>query len=90
MVVSLKTPVQAPRQGSFLRSYLSFDSGGRLVSKFGLPAATGIFGCSTPAGRCPGVAGDLVVLDGLTLYAVHTFAVSRAETEAVFASFRIE
>jgi hypothetical protein len=89
-VVSLEGPVPAARVGPFLRSYLSFSTGGRLVTKWGLPSATGIFACSTPAGPCPGVAGDLDVLDGQTLYALHTFAVSRATTEAVFASFRID
>ncbi len=88
-VVSLEGRVPPGRVGPFLRSYLSFSTGGRLVTTRGLPAATGIFACSTPAGPCPGVAGDLDVLDGHTLYAVHTFAVSRATTEAVFASFRI-
>jgi len=84
-----ETPVDANRVGSFLRGYLSSSHGGRLTAKFGLPAATGILPCFSPAPGCTGFDGDLDVLDGLTVYDVHTSGLDRPTTQAALDSFRI-
>ena len=88
-VVVLERPIDANKIGPYLRSYLSSSRGGRLTSRFGLPAATGIWPCFTPAPACLGFDGDLDVLDGSTVYDVHTSGLDRTTTQAALGSFRI-
>jgi hypothetical protein len=88
-VVILEKPVDATKIGSFLRGYLSSSQGGRLITRFGLHAATGIWPCFSPAPGCTGFDGDLDVLDGLTVYDVHTSGLDRPTTQAALDSFRI-
>lgn len=88
-VVVLEQPVDANKIGSYLRGYLSSAHGGRLITRFGLPAATGIWPCFSPAPACSGFDGDLEVLDGLTVYDVHTSGLDRTTTQAALDSFRI-
>jgi hypothetical protein len=88
-VMILEKPVDAAKVGSFLRGYLSSSHGGRLVTRFGLPAATGIWPCFSPAPGCRGFDGDLDVLDGLTVYDVHTSGLDWPTTQAALDSLRI-
>jgi hypothetical protein len=88
-VVILERPVDATKVGSFLRGYLSSSHGRRLVTRFGLPVATGIWPCFSPAPGCTGFDGDLDVLDGLTVYDVHTSGLDRSTTQTALDSFRI-
>ncbi len=89
-VVILEKPVDATKVGPYLRGYLSSSRGGRLITRFGLPAATGIWPCFSPAPGCTGFDGDLDVLDGSTVYDVHASGLDRPTTLAALHSFRID
>jgi hypothetical protein len=87
-VFQLTNPVPPNRVDGFLRSYFPTSDGGRIVSRFGLPAGTESVACSTPAGPCPGNVAVLDVLSATTLYEV--FARLDASTDqAIISSFRL-
>ena len=89
-VVILRKPVDSTEFGPYLRGYLSSSHGARLITRFGLPAATGIWPCFSPTPGCTGFDGDLDVLDGLTVYDVHTSGLDRPTTQVALDSFRID
>ena len=88
-VESLSNPVPPRRVNPFMRSYLATSHGGRIIKWFGLPAAE-IFvpGCD-PSGQCVGTVGNLVVLDGTTLFFVFTHQDSRSAALEEVNSFRV-
>jgi len=54
LVDQLTTPVPPARVDGLLRSYLPTSTDGRIVTRFGFPAAIESVPCFTPAGSCPG------------------------------------
>jgi len=92
MIVSIDTLTNAvpPRRvNPFLRSYLSTSHGGRIIKWFGLPAAEEFVPGCLPTGQCIGIIGNLVVLDGTTLYFVFTSQNTRTAAQAEVRSFRV-
>jgi hypothetical protein len=75
--------------GPFLRSYLATTHGGRIIDWFGLPAAEVFVPGCNPSGQCVGTVGNLVVLDGTTLYFVFTQQNSLTEAKEEVRSFRV-
>jgi hypothetical protein len=73
----------------FLRSYLATSRGGRIITWFGLPAAEALVPGCDPSGQCVGTVGNLVVLDGTTLYFVITHQYSQIAAQEEVRSFRI-
>ena len=86
-VDQLTAPVAPGHVDGFLRSYLPTATGGRMVTRFGLPAAIESIPCFTPAGSCPGNIAELVILDHRTLYEVRATGAPGTDA-AVLASFR--
>lgn len=88
VAVDVLAEVPPPKRlNPFLRSYLPTTHGGRIVQRFGLPAATETVPCATPSGSCGGTVSALVVLDTRTLYFVLVGA-SQASDAEVISSFR--
>jgi hypothetical protein len=88
-VESLTNFVPSRRVNPFLRSYLSTSHGGRIIKWFGLPAAEEFVPGCDPSGRCVGSVGNLVVLDGTTVYFVFTHQDSRAAAQDEIRTFRV-
>jgi hypothetical protein len=88
-IVTLTNSVPPRRIDPFLRSYLATSHGGRIIKWFGLPAAEEFVPGCDPSGRCVGTVGNLVVLDGTTLFFVlaHDNSVTAALEEV--RSFRV-
>jgi len=87
-VDQLANPLRPAQIDGFLRSYLPTSHGGRVVTRFGFPAAVESVPCSTPAGSCPGNIAVLAVLDGTTVYEVHA-SEGASTDQAIISSFRI-
>ena len=87
-VDQLTTSVPPDRVDGFLRSYLPTFTGGRIVGRFGFPAATESIPCFTPAGSCPGNIAELVILADTTVYEVHVQG-DAATDQAIISSFRL-
>ena len=88
--VELLTNVVPPRRvNAFLRSYLSTPHGGRVITWFGRPAAEEFVPGCDPSGQCVGTIGNLVVLDGTTIYFVLTHQNSQAAAQSEIRTFRI-
>ncbi len=87
-IVSLTNSVPARRVDPFMRSYLS-NRGGRIIKWFGLPAAEEFTPGCDPSGQCTGTVGNLVVLDGTTLYFVFTHEYTRTAALEEVRSFRL-
>jgi len=87
-VDQLTTAVPPARVDGLLRSYLPTSTGGRIVTRFGFPAAIESVPCFTPAGSCPGTIAELVVLTGATVYEVRAGS-DAATDQAVISSFRL-
>jgi hypothetical protein len=88
-VSSLTNIVPSKRERPFLRSYLPTNHGGRIVHWHGLLAATEFVPGCDPSGQCVGAIGELVVLDGTTLYYVFTHQMDLGTAEAEIKSFRL-
>ena len=88
LVDQLTTPVPPTRVDGLLRSYLPTSTGGRIVTRFGFPAAIESVPCFTPAGSCPGNIAELVILTGTTVYEVHVGS-DAATDQAIISSFRL-
>ena len=88
-IVTITNSVPPRRVDPFLRSYLATSHGGRIIKWFGLPAAEEFVPGCDPSGQCVGTVGNLVVLDGTTLYFVlaHDNSVTAALEEV--RSFRV-
>jgi hypothetical protein len=88
--VDVLTNVPPPsRINPFLRSYLPTTHGGRIISRFGLRAATETVPCSTPAGTCPGTVATLVFLDRKTVFEVSTSGLQSSDARKILFGFRI-
>lgn len=89
-VEALTNPVPERRLRPFLRSYLPSTHGGRIVRWQGHTAAIGFLapGCY-PGGPCFGEEGNLVVIDGTTLFNVSTEQTNLASAEASLTSFHM-
>jgi hypothetical protein len=88
-VDSLTNPVPPRRVNPFLRSYLATSHGGRIIKWYGLPAAEEFVPGCLPTGQCVGIIGNLVVLDGTTLYFVFTSQNSQTQAQEEVRSFRV-
>jgi len=88
-VESLTNTVPSRRVNPFLRSYLSTSHGGRIIKWFGLRAAEEFVPGCDPSGQCAGTIGNLVVLDGTTVYFVFTHQNSRAAAQDEIRTFRV-
>jgi hypothetical protein len=88
-VESLTNVVPTRRVDPFLRSYLATSYGGRIIKWFGLPAAEVFVPGCDPSGRCVGTVGNLVVLQGTTLYFVFTHQNSETAAEDEVRTFRV-
>jgi hypothetical protein len=87
-VDQLTTPVPPDRLDGFLRSYLPTSAGGRIVTRFGFPAAIESVPCFTPVGSCPGNIAELVILTGATVYEVRVGSAPSTD-QAIISSFRL-
>jgi hypothetical protein len=87
-IVSLTNSVPPRRVDPFMRSYLA-NHGGRIVKWFGLPAAEEFAPGCNPSGQCVGTVGNLVVLDGTTLYFVFAHENSMTAAQEEVRSFRV-
>ena len=85
----LTNSVPLRRVNPFLRSYLATSHGGRIIKWFGLPAAEEFVPGCDPSGQCVGTVGNLVVLDGTTLYFVFTHQNSQTAAQEEVRSFRV-
>ena len=88
-VESLTNPVPPTRMNPFLRSYLPTSHGGRIIKWFGLPAAKEFVPGCDPSGQCVGIIGDLVVLDGATVYVIFTHQNNLAAAQQEIRTFRL-
>ena len=88
-VSSLTNIVPSKRERPFLRSYLPTTHGGRIVHWHGLLVATEFVPGCDPSGQCVGTIGELVVLDGTTLYYIFTHQTDLVTAQAVIKSFRL-
>jgi hypothetical protein len=85
----LTNTVPLRRVDPFLRSFLATSHGGRIIKWFGLPAAEEFVPGCDPSGQCVGIIGNLVVLDGVTLYFVFTSQNSQTASQEEVRSFRV-
>ena len=88
-IVTLTNFVPPRRIDPFLRSYLSSSHGGRIIKWFGLPASEEFVPGCDPSGQCSGTVGNLVVLDGTTLYFVFAHENSMPAALEEVRSFRV-
>lgn len=88
--VTVLTKFVRPRRiDPFLRSFLATPHGVRLFQWFGLPAAEEFVPGCLPTGKCIGFVGNLVVLDGTSLYYVFTSQKSQNAALDEVHSFRL-
>jgi hypothetical protein len=87
-IVTLTNSVPPQRVDFFLRSYLS-NHGGRIIDWFGLPAAEEFVPGCNPVGQCVGTVGNLVVLNGSTLFFVFANDSNMTEARDEVRSFRV-
>jgi hypothetical protein len=87
-VESLTNTVPPRRVNPFLRSYLA-GHGGRIIKWFGRPAAEEFVPGCNPSGQCVGTVGNLVVLDGTTIYFIWTQQNSRNAAQDEIRTFRV-
>ena len=85
----LTNSVPLRRVNPFLRSHLATSRGGRIIKRVGLPAAEEFVPGCVPSGQCVGTIGNLVVLDGTTLYFVFTHQNSQTAAQEEVRSFRV-